>query len=241
MSGNDQYFSVTLPVMDTAATDVYVRIGFTPDVVRLTNLYNGISMIWNRAVHGHYQGATASGGLAITATGGIALGAATAGLCLCKFIEPATDLTHGGAVPATVDGTNWIDANGIKIAWVNTVLTDDTMLMVEAWRMNYILLKAYHDGTTNSNTYFEDSSYDFRELGVCGNGKWLIYNQTNTDYAYIKSVNKPAGKTKWCRLYTATDAAGTATTAADFDTSDVCYIFPIDAAPYPMTMIGITT
>jgi len=240
MSGNDQYFSVTIPMMNTL--DHYIRIGFAPDVVRLTNLYDGQRIIWNRAEHGHYQGAAATGGLAIVVTGGVALGTALAGVVLCKFIEPPTDLTHGGAVPAVVDGTNWIDANGIKICQTAALLTDNKLLMVEAWRMTYILLKAYHDGTTSSNTYFEDSSYDFRELGVCGNGKWIIHNQTNSNYAFIKSVVKPAGKTKWCRLYTATDQAGTATTAADFDTSDVCYIFPIEACPYPAaTLLGLMT
>ena len=101
--------------------------------------------------------------------------------------------------------------------------------------MNHVFLRLYLDGGDENHTYAQDNSYDFKELGVSGNGKWLIYNQTNGDYAYIKEVKKQNGKSKWSRLYTATDADGTPTTAADFDDDDVCYVFPINAAPFPMS------
>ena len=234
-----EYFSNIVPMTNTA--DLFVRIGFAPDVVRLTHLDDGRQFILNRCEHGHYQGAAASGGIAFTTTGGAALSTTAAGIALCKFAEPADDLTQGGSDPVTVDSTNWTEGNGIKCCQTMDLLENDILLLVEAWRMNYVWLKAYHDGTTSSNTYFEDSSYDFRELGVSGNGKWIIYNQTNGNYAYVKKVTKPADKTRHCRIYTALDVDGTATTAADFDTSDVCYLFPVDACPYPMSDIGKMT
>ena len=220
----------------TDSADLFVRIGFCPDVVKLTNLYDGQRLLWNRAYNAHYQGAACSGGMAYSATGGAAL-TTVLGVKLVKF---TTDVMSTTSDPADVDGTNWFEANGIKISANVALLASDQLLQIEAWRMDYIWLKAYHDGTTSSDTYFEDSSYDFKELGVCGNGQWLIYNQTNGNYAYVKDVRKGTGS-KHSRIYTATDAAGTATTAADFDTSDVCYVFPVAAASYPLSDIVIMT
>jgi len=236
MAGSDNYYVNIWPMTDTA--DLFVRIGWAPDVVRLTSLTEGKRFIWNRIAHGATGGAAASGGISIGVTGGAALVGASTGIVLCKF---TTDPINTTSDPEIVDATNWIDANGIKLSSTVDMLKSDHLIMIEAWRMQYIWLKGVHDGTTSSNTYFEDSSYDFKELGVSGNGQWLIYNQTNGNYAYVKSVTKPAGKTKHCRIYTATDADGTATTAADFDTSDVCWVFPIQAMCYPLGDIGIMT
>ena len=101
-------------------------------------------------------------------------------------------------------------------------------------------MKGVHDGATNSNTYFQDNSVDFKDNGVCGGQQWLIYNRTNTNYAYVGEVQKPAGKSKYCRL-TLTDAAGNATTAADIDTSDVVIVMPKQYAQYPMSDYGLMT
>lgn len=239
MSGTEQYFVNIAPMTDTA--DLFMRIGFCPDVVRLTGLTDGKRFVWNRIAHGASGGAAHSGGISIGVTGGAALVGASTGIVLCEFTEDVTDLTHGGSDPAIVDATNYIDANGIKLSSTLDLLKTDHFVMVEAWRMTFPWIKGVHDGTTSSNTYFEDSSYDFRKLGVSGNGLWMIYNQTNGNYAYVKKVVKPAGQTNWCRIETATDQDGTATTAADFDTSDVCYIFPIEAAPFPMSDVGAMT
>lgn len=224
----------------TDTADLFIRIGFVPDIVRLTNLYDGKELLWSRAEHGHYQGATATGGIATTVGGTSALFLPTGGIALCDFTGGTAPIDYISD-PATVDGTNWIDANGIKISSSVDLLTSDQLMLIEAWRMNHILLKAYHDGTTNSNTYFEDNSYDFKDLGVSGNGKWLIYNQTNGNYAYVKEVRKKNLKTKWSQIYTAIDSKGTPTSAADFDTADVCYIFPINAAPFPMSDVAMMT
>jgi len=223
------------PMTDSA--DLYVKIGWCPDKVVLTHLDDGRQFIWNRVDHAHYQGAACSGGITVSATGGRAL-TTTEGIKLCKFTN--SNILDVTADPADVDGTNWWEANGISISSNVSLLENDIMLEIEAWKMDYIWLKAYHDGTTSNNTYFEDTSYDFKELGVSGNGQWLIYNQTNGNYAYVKSVKKGTGG-KHSRIYTATDTVGTATTAADFVTNDVCFIFPRSAACYPLSDIGAMT
>lgn len=230
-----EYWNSIVPMMDT--NDLFIKIGFAPDVVRLTNLNDGSRFIWNRCEHGHFQGAAASGGLGIDTTGAVALNTSAAGIVLCKFTDEPVDTTSD---PAIVDGTNFHLANGIKIGSTAALLADDQLLLVEAWRANFLFLKAYHDGTTNNNTYFEDTSYDFKELGVSGNGRWIIYNQSNGNYAYIKKIEAGTNG-RHSRIYTATDQEGTATTAADFDTNDVCYIFPLEAMPYPFSDIGIMT
>ena len=121
--------------------------------------------------------------------------------------------------------------------------TDEEIVMVEAWRMNHPWIRCVHDGAANSHTYFEDASFDFLKLGVSSNGQWFIFNASNGNYAYIKSVVKPMGKSKYCRLYTATSAGidADATTAADFTTADVCYVFSSAGAQYPMSDLTIMT
>jgi len=223
----ENYFSTYAISMDT--NDLFVLIGWCPEKVRLTTA-DGQQVLWYRLLGNDASFERVAAGDITASTG--------AGIKLVKFTDTALNTSSD---PSTVDPANYIDANGIQITSDVAFLANDAIVFVEAWRMCKPFLRAVHDGTTSSNTYFEDASFDFHELGVCGNGKWLIYNQTNANYAYIKEVTKPLGKTKYCRLYTATDAAGTATTAADFDTSDVCIIFPVDAAWYPLSDVGLMT
>jgi len=112
--------------------------------------------------------------------------------------------------------------------------------MLEAWRQSVPVVRAVHDGTTSANTYFEDRSIDFKEQGVCGEQQWLLFNITNTNYAHIGKVQKPAGQTKHCRL-TLVDSGGTAMAAADCDTSDVALIMPKREAQYPLSDYGHMT
>ena len=232
------YYSNIVPMTDGA--DLFIRIGFCPDVVKLLNLYDGQQVFWNRCEHGHYQGAAASGGIWVTVGGTRALVAATGNIALCEFTGGQADVAWGQidypSDPAVIDGTNWIDANGIKITKQTILLASDQLLQIEAWRMNHIWLKLYHEGGASQVTA-RDDSYDFKELGVSGNGRWLLYNQSNGDYAYVKQVRKGNGKSKWSLIDLATDAEGTPTSAAALATNDVCYVFPINAAPYPMSDI----
>lgn len=224
----DNYFSTYAVTKNTA--DLFINIGWCPDKVLVRSLYDGGGFEWYRL-----QGDTC--GFTLANAGDRAL-VSSAGISLVQFTDAAIDTSSD---PSSVDPANYIDANGIQLAAAMDFFADDEVVMVEAWRMNNVFIKATHDGTTSSNTYFEDASFNFHELGVSGNGQWLIYNITNTNYAYIKEITKPMDKSKYCRIYTATDSTGTATTAADFDTGDVCYIFPVSAAWYPLSDIGLMT
>lgn len=238
----EEYYSNLAPMTDGA--DLFIRVGFAPDVVKLTNLYNGTQLRWSRAEHGHYAGAAASGGLMVSTGGTMLLGPYTGGIALCEFTGGHAGVTWGQidypGDPPIVDGSNWIDANGIKVTASCPVLETDQLLQIEAWRMNHLYIKAYHEGGA-SHTTFRDDSFDFKELGVSGNGNWILYNQTNGNYAYVKQVRKGNGKSKWSLIDTATDADGTATTAATFANNNVIFLFPVNAAPFPMGDIGAMT
>jgi len=221
-------YSNIIPIMDT--NDSFVKIGFCPDVVRVTKLSDGQDIVWARVMG------------ADTALERVAAGDRTLtsdkGIKLVQFTEMIG--MDESSDPSAVDPVEYYKANGIQITADETFMEDDKLCLVEAWRLNHLWIgPCVHDGTTSSNTYGEDRSFDFLELGVSPN--WIVYNQTNGDYAYVKEVIRPMGQTKHCRVYTATDTSGTATTAADFDTADVFYIFPRAAAPYPMSDIGLMT
>lgn len=234
---SQEYYSNIAPMTDGA--DLFVRIGFCPDVVKLTNLYDGQQFLWNRAEHAHYQGAAASGGINFTVGGTRALVASTGGIALCDFTGGIATIDYPSD-PAVVNGTNWINANGIKITSTVALLATDQLLLVEAWRMNHLFLKAYHEGGA-SHVTFRDDTFDFKDLGVSGNGNWILYNQSNGNYAYVKQVRKQNGKSTWSLIDTAIDSDGTATSAATFANNDVIYLFPVNAAPFPMGDVGMMT
>ena len=98
-----------------------------------------------------------------------------------------------------------------------------------------------HDGTTDSDTYWEDSSIDFEKAGVSGGQKWILFNLENKNYAYVKEVQKPSGKTKKCKLTLAIDSSGTAATAANSDTADVGILMLATNVQYPMVNMGVMT
>jgi len=223
----------TQPILAQGSNDIFVRIGFCPDVVRLTEWATGIEMSWYRL-----QGADTS---ATTDANGSITVQTTQGMKLVAFTEESTamtgDLTAFTDVNPVEDGES---ANGVQLTSDLTGLTDNALLTFEAWRMEVPVLRGVHDGTTSSNTYFEDSSVDFKKNGVCGGQQWIIHNTTNNNYCYVGEVQKPSGKTKACRL-TSVLADGTATTAADFDTSDVVLVMPIRYSQYPLTDCTIMT
>lgn len=221
-----EHFSTYVVTMD--GQDCYVKIGFCPDVVRITKLSDGQDNLWCRML--------GNDGAIVRAVAGDRTITTDKGIKLVKFSDESINQTSD---PEVVDAGNWIDANGIMITGDVGFLADDNIVLVEAYRMDTLWIKATHDGTTSMN-YLEDSSYDFKELGVSGGQTFICYNLTNGDYAYVLNVVKPAGKTKFCRLTLGT-ADGTAytTAEADIDTSDVCYIFPVSAAQYPLSDLGL--
>jgi len=167
---------------------------------------------------------------------------ASNGISLCAFITSWDKYVDASAAaPAAVEPGRWYEANGIILGTSVQANQDGVPFMVLAFPFSQKLIRGVHDGSTNSNTYFQDSSIDFEESGVEGGGTWIIINESNDNYAYIKEVQRPAGQKRKCRLLTATDASGTATTAADFDTNDVVYCVPLDEMQYPLSGIGLMT
>ena len=97
-----------------------------------------------------------------------------------------------------------------------------------------------YDAGDTVNTYWQDSSLDFRDMGVSGEEKFILYNQTNGNYCFIGEVQKPSGQSKFCRV-TLVDSNGDALTAADIDDDDVGVILKYDECGYPLSDIGAMT
>ena len=164
------------------------------------------------------------------------------GIRLVKFNDEPGSVPGSGGTPSDVENGRWWEANGIEITASCAAIQDGAPYMVMVFRMTVPIVRAVHDGTTNSNTYFEDSSIDFFEAGVSSNGKFIIINESNDNYAYVGAITKPSGKSRYCRIYTYEDEnLTTATAAADFDTSDVCYILPREWVQHPLSGIGAMT
>jgi len=218
--------------MDT--NDLSIRLGFAPDWVKIKSVATGVGLFWHRAM-GNDAGwdRVAAGDVTVNTDKGVKL---------VQFDDGSGLPSAQTGDPTVISTDEWYKADGIVITSDATFLADDTVVHVEAGMDDKFFCKGVHDGTTSSNTYFEDSSIDFTLAGVSGGGKCIVYNQTNGNYAYIGEITRPQGKTKDCRVYTYTDAACTsATTAADFDTSDVCYIFRVDEMGYPLSDVGLMT
>jgi hypothetical protein len=165
----------------------------------------------------------------------------------------SVDKPHGEEMSADTDFTafadvNWAEggktANAVKLTSDLTGLTDHALLTFEAWRCGVPVIRAIHDGGDNCNTYMQDSSIDFKELGVSVDvtrAQWLVYNLSNNNYAYVKDVQKPSGQSKYCRVLLAEATDGTATAAADIDDDDVLLLMPRRYAQYPLSDYGLMT
>ena len=204
---------------------MYFRLGWCPSKVNLQGSVEEDSVVWTIDL------AAAYGLESIDADGITALTTDT-GITLVQFTGDADTIPT--AAPTSLEPAEYYKANGIAVAASAACNVDANPFTVHAFRMNVPIVKAVHDGTTSSNTYFEDSSVDFIEAGVSGNGKFIIINSTNDNMGFVGKITKPAGKNKFCRIYTYEDETlATATAAADFDTSDVCFIIPRMYAQYP--------
>lgn len=230
----------TIPIIAQGSNDIFIQLGFCPDVVRITEWATGLEIIWYR-LQGIDTAITvvAAGDKTVQSGQGVVLG--------------SVDKAHGEEMTADADFTafsdsNWAEdgmaCNAVKLTSDLTGLTDHALLQFEAWRMQEPVIRAVHDGGDNCNTYFQDSSIDFKELGVSvdtTHAQWLLYNLSNNNYAYVKDVQKPSGQSKYCRLLTAEASDGTATAAADFDDDDVALILPRRIAQYPLSDYGLMT
>lgn len=214
-------------VVTMDANDAFVYLGFCPDKVRVTKVSDGQQLLWFRPMgNDACLSRVAAGDITVNSDNGIKL---------VKFVDTPLETSSD---PSAVDPMLAHQANGIQITGDVALLADNNLLIVEAWGMDDVYIKATHDGGDNCNTYFQDNSYDFLEMGVSGGQSFILLNITNGNYAYIGEVLRPAGKSKHCRL-TLVDSAGNAMAAADCDNNDVAHIFPVSHAWYPLSDIGM--
>lgn len=214
-----------LLVMGTGA-DMYLRLGWCPSKVVIQGSADGAenASIWTLDLAAGY-------GLQQDIADGIIDLEAAHGITLVKFTDAADVLPT--AAPDTVEPGRWWEANGIKIPAAST--TNAKLATVHCFRLTVPFVRAVHDGTTASGTYFEDSSIDFLEAGVSGNGMFILISENNDNMAYVGEITKPSGKDKHCRIYTYEDEdLKVATAAAAFDTDDVVFIIPRQSVQYPL-------
>jgi len=224
---------VTLLAQGTGAA-IYFNLGWCPAKVLIQGSVEEDSVVWTIDMAAGYGVESVD-----SDTTNAALTSAT-GITLVKFTNSANAFPT--AAPSAVEPGRYWEANGIMIGASAAANVDGNPFTVQAFRMTVPIVRAVHDGTTSSNTYFEDSSIDFMEAGVSGNGQFIIINESNDNYAFVGEITKPAGKDKYCRIYTYENAdLSTATAGADFDTADVCYIIPMQHVQYPLSGIGLMT
>ena len=217
------------------AASTYFYTGFVPGYVRVDGWGEEDSNFWCPLIPGEDS-------IEIIDSTGIRELDTSDGVRLVKFSDEPGTVPGSGGTPSDVENGRWWEANGIEITGSCAAIADGNPYSVLVFRMTVPIIRAVHDGTTSSGTYFEDSSIDFLEAGVSPNGKFIIINETNDNYAYVGSITKPSGKTRHCRIYTYEDEGlATATAAADFDTSDVCFIIPRQWAQSPLSGIGLMT
>lgn len=204
---------------------IYLRLGWCPSRVEIQGSAEEDAVVWTIDLAAGY------GLQSLDVDGVTALTAAT-GVTLVKFEETADNMT---ANPSAVEPGRYYEANGIMIGASAAANVNGNPFTVQSYRMNVPIVRAVHDGGDNSNTYFQDSSLDFMEAGVSGNGKFMIINKSKNKMAFIGSVAKPAGLNNYCRLYTYEDAdCKVATASADFDNNAVCFIVSRANAQYPL-------
>jgi hypothetical protein len=220
------------------SNDVFLRIGFCPDFIKIVEHATGLEILWFR-LKGNDQSVTcvAAGDRTVSASTGITIG---------HMAKIPYDMTADTDFTAFTDA-NWLEdgkeANAVKISSDTTGLTDHAVMFYEAHRMGFPAIRAVHDGGDNKNTYFQDASIDFEKLGVVSSPTdptWLLYNVSNNNYAHIGAVQKVTDKANKCRL-TLVTAAGAAVAAADIDDGDIALILPIWAAQYPLGDYGHMT
>jgi len=191
-------------VMGTGAA-INLWTGFAPDYVEVTNQSDYIFHTWYRLM-------AADSALYTTAAGTRTI-PTTRGIIPIKITG-----TVGDETVATAESSDTDNINGFQITSDAECNTNANILLWKAHKYDCRVIRAVHDGTTSSNTYFEDSSLDFRELGVTAG--WVIINASNDNRTAVVSVTRPAGKAKYCRVNVLS------TLTADFDTADVCFLMP---------------
>ena len=187
--------------------DINVRLGFRADAIMIFDVTNLNQLYWFRCL-------ADEDGISDTALGAL-VAATSTGINLIQIDGAVGDET------VTV-----VEANSVKGMFANGFrLESDAIPNADAALLHYMAfggaskyIRGVHDGTTSSN-YFEDSSLDFRELGVTAG--WVMVNLSNDNRCLVNEIQRPTGKTRYCRLTVPSTVA-----AADFDTADVVFIMP---------------
>jgi len=189
--------------------DIDVRLGFRADAIEIFDLTNLNRLYWFRCL-------ADENGVALSVSGTLAAASST-GINLIKIDGAVGDETTTVLEASSVKG---LFANGFRLESDATVNANAALLHYKAFggASNYI--RGVHDGTTSSN-YFEDSSLDFRELGVTAG--WVMINLNNDDRCLVNEIQRPTGKARYCRL-----TVPSTVSAADFDTSDVVIVMPAE-------------
>ncbi len=211
----------------------YLRLGFCPVHVRIVGGTVPDLLEWFLPVLADGNGVSTLG-----STGARTYGAP--GIQLVKFNDPPDGLPGAGGAPEVLENGRWYEANGIAIDAAVTTIVDGNEAIVMATPMDVTMVKGVHDGGA-SGVFFQDGSMDFRDAGVEGGQSWILINESNDNYAYVKTVEKPAGQRKYCRLTLAENAAGDATSAAAIADADVAIIIPKQYAQYPLSDLGAMT
>lgn len=214
-------------VMGTAA-DTYIRTGFCPDVVKITDCTTHIELIWFRVIPALGEQRVAAG----TGTND------TDAMSLVTFTENPEDLA---AVPADVEAAKWYDANGFRIDAGVASIPDASLCFVEAWGCSIPTIPLIHDGGS-SHLFIQDSSVDLVKAGVVGNGDWIVINTSNDNYAFIGAISRPSGSDVYSRALLYEDAnLTTPTAAAAIADADVLILMRHREAQYPLSGIGLMT
>jgi hypothetical protein len=217
------------------AAITYFRFGFCPVKVKIVGLAEEDVAEW-------YLPMLASpDSIETVDSDGIRTLDGTDGMYLVQFNDPTCSQTGDGGAPTVLEPGEWYKANGIKITAGSVPIADGNPYIVEAWPMNVPIVRCVHDAGDASHLYFQDSSMDFKDAGISGGQQFVVINETNDNYGYVKAVQKPAGQSRFCRCTLAENAGGDATAAADIDDDDVLIIIPKDWVQYPLSGIGAMT
>ena len=213
---------INVPMMDTK--DTFIHLGFVPGKVIITNQNDGQENVW-------MMGMVMDCGLERVAAGDRTL-RTDKGISLCQFINKPSKTTTD---PVAVAAYEFWKANGIKIHSDYVGLADDIIFNVMAWEATDLLVgPCVHDGDTNGAYKVTDKDVDFLACQVSSGH--IVYNQTNGNIAFVGSLSKFEG-TNIFNTINCVDSNGADLTAADFDTSDVFFVFPPDLF-YPRADLG---
>jgi len=145
------------------------------------------------------------------------------------------------SAPSDIEAAQWYNANGFRIDASVASIPDASLCYVEAWGSPIPMVPLIHDGGT-TQLFIQDSSVDLIEAGVTGNGDWIVFNTSNDNYAFVGTISKPSGQTKYCKALLYEDAGlATATASAALADADVLVLMRHRDAQYPLSSVGLMT